>query len=224
MYINFAVIIWSYACVFTNCRNSLDCSNLTISIPFKVHLHWCQIKSLGLHLPLLIVSIILLSDPSFVLYMINFIWSKLMNSQELKSEHSQQFPFFISGPNSMCDGKYDGNYEYKLYRADKYDYVYNPHYFLQCSNGLAYCQACWPLRLEYSEKCDQCLYSKHGELLEYLFPYPLQLLGVSWFIFLQFHISSRYLCHHATMETRSKIPLSRSLPLKGIWIQWKHCW
>ena len=57
-------------------------------------------------------------------------------------------------PNSLCEGKHDGNYEYY------YQYVYNPHYFLQCSGGLAYCQACFPMSLEFSQDCNQCLYNK----------------------------------------------------------------
>ena len=56
--------------------------------------------------------------------------------------------------NSLCKGKADGNYEHHYYSR------YNPHYILQCSNGLAYCQACWPLSLEFSEGCNQCLYAR----------------------------------------------------------------
>ena len=60
-------------------------------------------------------------------------------------------------PNSLCKGKADGNYEYYYYS------YYKPNYFLQCSNGLAYCQACFPLSLEFSEGCNQCLYNRYGK-------------------------------------------------------------
>uniref|UniRef100_A0A7M5XDF4 Chitin-binding type-2 domain-containing protein n=2 Tax=Clytia hemisphaerica TaxID=252671 RepID=A0A7M5XDF4_9CNID len=66
-------------------------------------------------------------------------------------------PPAVACPNSLCQGKPDGNFEYYYYGD------YNPHYFVQCSNGLAYCQACWPLSLEFSEGCNQCLYSKYDE-------------------------------------------------------------
>lgn len=59
-------------------------------------------------------------------------------------------PPSVDCPNSLCDGKPDGNFE--LY--------YQKHYFLQCLGGQAYCQACWPLSLFFSAKCNQCLYSK----------------------------------------------------------------
>ena len=64
-------------------------------------------------------------------------------------------PPAIDCPNSLCYGKSDGNYA--LYT--------NKNYFLQCSKGLAYCQACWPLSLEFSQNCNQCLYSKHDECI-----------------------------------------------------------
>ena len=66
-------------------------------------------------------------------------------------------PPAVPCPDSLCKGKPDGNYEYHYYSR------YNPHYFLQCSNGLAYCQACWPLSLEFSEPCNQCLYARKDE-------------------------------------------------------------
>jgi hypothetical protein len=59
-------------------------------------------------------------------------------------------PPAIDCPNKLCHGKYDGNYEID----------YEPNYFVQCVSGSAYCQACWPLRLEFSGKCNQCLYKK----------------------------------------------------------------
>ena len=62
-------------------------------------------------------------------------------------------PPAVQCPNKLCKGRADGNYEYYYGR-------YNPHYFLQCSNGLAFCQACWPLKNEFSEPCNQCLYKR----------------------------------------------------------------
>lgn len=53
----------------------------------------------------------------------------------------------------MCNGRADGNYEYSG----------NSSYFVTCSGGLAQCQACWPLSLEFSEPCNQCLYNKNGK-------------------------------------------------------------
>ena len=58
-------------------------------------------------------------------------------------------------PDSLCSGKVDGNY----------NYAGNTHYFLQCSQGLAYCQACWPLSLEFSQECNQCLYQAGDECI-----------------------------------------------------------
>ena len=57
-------------------------------------------------------------------------------------------------PYYLCNGKPDGNYEYY------YQGSYKSNYFLQCSGGQASCQACFPLSLEYSPYCNQCLYSK----------------------------------------------------------------
>ena len=56
----------------------------------------------------------------------------------------------IDCPNKLCHGKADGNYNIYGY----------PSYFVQCLGGLAYCQACWPLSLQFSETCNQCLYNK----------------------------------------------------------------
>ena len=53
--------------------------------------------------------------------------------------------------NYLCDGKHDGNFAHPK----------SKNYFVQCVSGLAYCQACWPLHLEFSQQCNQCLYSKH---------------------------------------------------------------
>jgi len=58
----------------------------------------------------------------------------------------------------MCNGKSDGNYEVKFS-----DGQIVPNYFLQCANGQASCQPCWPLSLEFSPECNQCLYKKDGE-------------------------------------------------------------
>jgi len=66
-------------------------------------------------------------------------------------------PPAVPCPNSLCDGKGDGNFEYHYYNQ------YRANYFLQCSNGLAYCQACFPLSLEFSEPCNQCLYARTGK-------------------------------------------------------------
>ena len=63
----------------------------------------------------------------------------------------------VECPDSLCKGKSDGNYDYN------YHGKYNPHYFLQCSGGLAYCQACWPMSLEFSKNCNQCLYQSGDE-------------------------------------------------------------
>lgn len=59
----------------------------------------------------------------------------------------------ISCPNTLCQRKVDGNYEI----AD------HPNYFVQCIGGLAHCQACWPLSLSFSGKCNQCLYNRNDE-------------------------------------------------------------
>ena len=64
-------------------------------------------------------------------------------------------PPAVDCPNSMCSGKSDGNYAYSG----------NHNYFLQCAGGNAYCQACWPLSLEFSPRCNQCLYSKNDECI-----------------------------------------------------------
>uniref|UniRef100_A0A7M5V7I6 Uncharacterized protein n=1 Tax=Clytia hemisphaerica TaxID=252671 RepID=A0A7M5V7I6_9CNID len=66
-------------------------------------------------------------------------------------------PPAVPCPDSLCHGKADGNFQYIYYGR------LNKNYFLQCSDGLAYCQACWPLSLEFSENCNQCLYSKHDD-------------------------------------------------------------
>ena len=64
----------------------------------------------------------------------------------------------ITGFDSMCNGKADGNYEVRYPNGE-----YEPNYFLQCSGGQANCQPCWPQSLEFSETCNQCLYSRDGK-------------------------------------------------------------
>eukprot|EP00111_Clytia_hemisphaerica_P003561 TCONS_00010177-protein len=64
-------------------------------------------------------------------------------------------PPAVACPNSLCKGLADGNYGY----VDPATYKPNKHYFTQCLQGLAYCQACWPMNLEFSANCNQCLYS-----------------------------------------------------------------
>ena len=58
-------------------------------------------------------------------------------------------PPAIDCPNTMCSGKTDGNYAIGSYK----------NYFTQCIGGMAYCQACWPMSMEFSQECNQCLYS-----------------------------------------------------------------
>ena len=62
-------------------------------------------------------------------------------------------PPAIHCPNKLCHGRSDGNYEING----------EPNYFVQCVSGLAYCQACWPLHLVFSQRCNQCLYSKYDD-------------------------------------------------------------
>ena len=64
-------------------------------------------------------------------------------------------PPAVKCPNTLCQAKVDGNY----------GYVDNKHYFLQCIGGMAYCQPCWPMNLEYSENCNQCLYNAGDECI-----------------------------------------------------------
>ena len=98
-------------------------------------------------------------------------------------------PPAVPCPNSLCKGRADGNYEYYYYSR------YNPHYFLQCSNGLAYCQACWPLSLEFSEPCNQCLYNRKDECVS----------TQPW-------------------GTSNHLRMPRQMPPPWTQIQWKHCW
>ena len=51
-------------------------------------------------------------------------------------------------PQSLCAGKSDGNYNIPSF----------PHDFVQCANGIAYCQSCWPQSLMFNQTCNQCLY------------------------------------------------------------------
>ncbi|XP_066935844.1 uncharacterized protein [Clytia hemisphaerica] len=66
-------------------------------------------------------------------------------------------PPAVPCPDSLCKGKADGNFEYYFYGQ------YRSNYFVQCSNGLAYCQACFPLSLEFSQTCNQCLHNKYDD-------------------------------------------------------------
>ena len=95
--------------------------------------------------------------------------------------HSQKFKFFIyisatvalknpefkEGPHiakdiecpaSLCNGKPDGNFEYRPHS------VLVKNRFVQCVDGKPSCQVCWPTELEFSEGCNQCLYSAQGKL------------------------------------------------------------
>ncbi|XP_066934557.1 uncharacterized protein [Clytia hemisphaerica] len=63
----------------------------------------------------------------------------------------------VDCPSYLCNGKPDGNFEYRPYSG----YVKNQ--FVQCVDGKPSCQVCWPKNLEFSEKCNQCLYSAHDE-------------------------------------------------------------
>ena len=56
-------------------------------------------------------------------------------------------------PNSLCQGKFDGNYE-----VNGFD-----NYFLQCTGGQANCQSCSPKTKVFVERCNQCLNSKQDE-------------------------------------------------------------
>lgn len=62
------------------------------------------------------------------------------------------------GFDEMCNGRADGNYQVRFNNG-----VEKPNHFLQCSNGKAHCQACWPSSLEFSETCNQCLYNRDGK-------------------------------------------------------------
>ncbi|XP_065659146.1 uncharacterized protein LOC136077008 [Hydra vulgaris] len=53
-------------------------------------------------------------------------------------------------PQSLCISLSNGNYAIAGY----------PHDFVQCSNGIASCQSCWPQSLFFSQACNQCLYKK----------------------------------------------------------------
>ena len=67
-------------------------------------------------------------------------------------------PPSVPCPDKMCHGRVDGNYNYV------YHGVARSNYFLQCVSGEAYCQPCFPLSLQFSEKCNQCLDRKTGNL------------------------------------------------------------
>ena len=72
-------------------------------------------------------------------------------------------PLPISCPDYLCKGRKNGNYQYN----DPYSHVVNKHYFVQCSNGHAHCQPCFPTRLIFREECNQCLNTEKGEFYSY---------------------------------------------------------
>uniref|UniRef100_A0A7M5UQ97 Chitin-binding type-2 domain-containing protein n=1 Tax=Clytia hemisphaerica TaxID=252671 RepID=A0A7M5UQ97_9CNID len=71
------------------------------------------------------------------------------------SEATGTTPPAVPCPDKLCQRRPDGNYAYNLNGQKR------SNYFLQCSGGSSYCQACFPLSLEYSPKCNQCLNSKN---------------------------------------------------------------
>ena len=56
-------------------------------------------------------------------------------------------PPTIDCPRQLCD--YRGNGNFAIPGRD--------NYFVQCVNGGAFCQPCFPLSLVFSEQCNQCL-------------------------------------------------------------------
>ena len=58
-----------------------------------------------------------------------------------------------SCPKSLCHGKSNG----AMYRVDDS----NPGYFVQCSNGFAYCVQC-PSNLEFDNTLQVCTFPKRG--------------------------------------------------------------
>ncbi|XP_066922977.1 uncharacterized protein [Clytia hemisphaerica] len=68
-------------------------------------------------------------------------------------------PPAVPCPNTLCKGKADGNFAY----VNPTNYKLVKNYFVQCLGGNAYCQACWPLSLEFSPRCNQCLYGSNDE-------------------------------------------------------------
>uniref|UniRef100_A0A7M5VGL1 Chitin-binding type-2 domain-containing protein n=1 Tax=Clytia hemisphaerica TaxID=252671 RepID=A0A7M5VGL1_9CNID len=78
-------------------------------------------------------------------------WEERM-STEKKNDALPEVPC----PDTLCNGKADGNHYYYPYYTGAYRY----NFFLQCLGGKATCQACFPLSLEYSYECNQCLYKK----------------------------------------------------------------
>lgn len=57
----------------------------------------------------------------------------------------------------MCEGKENGNYEYRHGGESR------ENYYVSCSGGIAYCQPCFPLNLVFKEECNQCVYSMEGK-------------------------------------------------------------
>ncbi|XP_012560701.1 uncharacterized protein LOC105846465 isoform X2 [Hydra vulgaris] len=73
-------------------------------------------------------------------------------ADNLNSIPSKQEPTPVAPPcpQSLCNRMNNGKYEIVGY----------PHDFVQCSNGVAFCQSCWPQSLFFSQACNQCLYKK----------------------------------------------------------------
>ena len=74
----------------------------------------------------------------------------------------------VECPASLCNGKPDGNFEYRPHSG----LVKNR--FVQCVDGKPSCQVCWPTDLEFSEGCNQCLYSANGKFTKFSFVIQLE--------------------------------------------------
>ena len=84
----------------------------------------------------------------------------------------------VECPSYLCNGKADGNFEYRPYSG----LVKNR--FVQCVDGKPSCQVCWPTSLEFSDKCNQCLYSAHGKARNFCsFNYKYQLKLLCGFLY-----------------------------------------
>ena len=69
--------------------------------------------------------------------------------------------FTFLGPNYLCDGKGDGLFNYEYFG------LINPHYFLECTEGKASCQFCWPGNWVFREDCGRCLTTFDGKCLTF---------------------------------------------------------
>ena len=87
-------------------------------------------------------------------YVIAFLVCYFVSTSEALDDVNKK-PKLISVmcPNDVCEGKPDGNYPYP---NDK-------NHFVQCTNGKAKCQACWPTFLEFNPFCNQCLHSTEDQ-------------------------------------------------------------